>query len=188
MIEQLTRSPGGSVPSSGAAFTPAPTPAPVPSSSSGAAFGSASAPSSGAGFGSAPSSDAGFVPAPSAEPVVAVIGQQSRVAALPQHLPSGWRVRVHATLDDVLPGEIVLLSGAKADDVRTARAVLPRASRVVVLIDEWAQAELVAAVLTAGADVCVRGGHPAILAGHLVACRRRQLSERWANLDLAHTA
>lgn len=125
------------------------------------------------------------VPAPAADPVVAVLGQQSRVGALPQYLPSGWTVRPLTALDDARPGEIVLLSGARADDVRLARAVLPRASRVVVLIDEWAPAELVAGVLTAGADVCVRGGHPAILAGHLVACRRRQLSERWANLDLS---
>ncbi|GAA2705248.1 hypothetical protein [Actinoplanes palleronii] len=128
------------------------------------------------------------VPAPAADPVVAVLGHQSRVAGLPQHLPSGWTLRHLTDVDDARPGELVLLSGAKGDDVRRARAVLPRATRIVVLIDEWAPAELVAGVLTAGADVCVRGGHPAILAGHLVACRRRQLSERWAALDLAHTA
>ncbi|WP_436519863.1 hypothetical protein [Actinoplanes sp. HUAS TT8] len=127
-------------------------------------------------------------PAPAADPVVAVLGQQSRIVALPQYLPSGWTVRPIAELDDVRPGEIVLLSGARVKDVEAARSTLPRVSRIVVLIDEWAQAELVAGVLTAGADVCVRGGHPAILAGHLVACRRRQLSERWAGLDLAHTA
>ncbi|BCY07918.1 hypothetical protein [Actinoplanes sp. L3-i22] len=127
-------------------------------------------------------------PASAADPVVAILGQQSRVGALAQYLPSGWTMRAPSSIDDVRPGEIVLLSGARSEDVSRARAVLPRASRVVVLIDEWAPAELVAGVLTAGADVCVRGGHPAILAGHLVACRRRQLSERWANLDLAHTA
>jgi hypothetical protein len=128
------------------------------------------------------------VPEPAADPVVAVLGQQSRVGALPQHLPSGWRLRQLTGLDDARPGELILLSGAGAEEVRRARSVLPRASRIVALIDEWAPAELVAGVLTAGADVCVRGGHPAILAGHLVACRRRQLAERWANLDLAHTA
>ncbi|WIM99129.1 hypothetical protein ACTOB_002768 [Actinoplanes oblitus] len=126
-------------------------------------------------------------PAPAADPVVAVLGQQSRVAALPPHLPSGWQMRQLGSIDDARPGELVLLSGARAEDVRLARAVLPRASRVVALIDEWAPAELVAGVLTAGADVCVRGGHPAILAGHLVACRR-QLAERWANMDLPHPA
>ncbi|GIF15569.1 hypothetical protein FHX34_1021458 [Actinoplanes teichomyceticus] len=124
------------------------------------------------------------IPGPAAGPVVAVFGQRSRVGALPQHLPSGWSMRPLTELADVRPGELVLFNGASAEDVRQARAVLPRASRIVVLTDEWAPAELVAAVLTAGADVCVRGGHPAILAGHLVACRRRQLSERWAALDL----
>ena len=40
-------------------------------------------------------------------------------------------------------------------------------------------------MLTAGADVCVRGGQLAILAGHLVACRRRQLADRWSDLQAA---
>ncbi|AEV83837.1 hypothetical protein ACWT_2604 [Actinoplanes sp. SE50] len=127
-------------------------------------------------------------PAPAADPVVAVLGQRSRVGALPQHLPSGWSVRALTVLDDARPGEIILLSGARVEDVRQARVTLPRASRIVVLIDEWAPAALVAGILTAGADVCVRGGHPAILAGHLVACRRRQLAERWATLDPARTS
>ncbi len=38
-------------------------------------------------------------------------------------------------------------------------------------------------VLIAGADVCVRGGRPAILAGHLVAAHRRRLADRWSRLD-----
>jgi hypothetical protein len=38
-------------------------------------------------------------------------------------------------------------------------------------------------VLTAGADACVRGGQPAILASHLVACRRRQLAGRWETIN-----
>ncbi|BCJ46710.1 hypothetical protein GCM10010168_37680 [Actinoplanes ianthinogenes] len=126
-------------------------------------------------------------PAPAADPVVAVLGQRSRVGGLSQHLPSGWQIRQPASLDDVRPGELVLLSGAGTEDARLARAALPRSTRVVALIDEGAPAELVAGVLTAGADVCVRGGHPAILAGHLVACRRRQLAERWAGRDLSQT-
>jgi hypothetical protein len=123
--------------------------------------------------------------APTAQPTVAVLGQSSRVAALPQHLPHGWRMRMADSLDSVRPGELVVLSGATVHDVRLARAVLPQATRLIALIDDWAAAELVSGVLTAGADVCVRGGHPGILAGHLVACRRRQLSERWAALDLS---
>jgi hypothetical protein len=123
--------------------------------------------------------------APAAQPTVAVLGQPSRVAALPQHLPHGWRMRMADGLDTVRPGELVVLSGATVHDVRLARAVLPQATRLIALIDDWAAAELVSGVLTAGADVCVRGGHPGILAGHLVACRRRQLSDRWAALDLS---
>ena len=58
--------------------------------------------------------------------------------------------------------------------------MLPRRTRIVALVDPDAPAELVAGVLTAGADACVRGGQAAILASHLVACRRRQLAERWS--------
>ncbi len=115
-----------------------------------------------------------------AGPVVAVLGQRSRIAGLPRHLPSGWHLRLVTVLDDIRPGELVVLSGATVPDVRRARSVLPPDTRVVALIDDWAPAELVSGVLTAGADVCVRGGHPGILAGHLVACRRRQFApDNW---------
>ncbi len=60
--------------------------------------------------------------------------------------------------------EIVLFCGAAVAVVLRARAALPVRTRIVVLLDDDARAELVAAVLTAGADVCVRGGMPAILA------------------------
>ncbi|GAA1620570.1 hypothetical protein [Actinoplanes couchii] len=114
------------------------------------------------------------------EPVVAVLGQRSRVAGLPPYLPGGWHMRLATGLDDIEWGELVVLSGATVHDVRVARSVLPPDTRIVALIDDWAQAELVSGVLTAGADVCVRGGHPGILAGHLVACHRRQRVERWS--------
>jgi hypothetical protein len=116
-------------------------------------------------------------------PVVAVLGHPGRVAGLAQHLPGGWSVRQAAGLDDIVPEEIVLLAGTSVREVATARAVLPARTRVVALVDDEAPAETVAGVLTAGADVCVRGGQPAILASHLVACRRRQLADRWARLD-----
>ena len=61
--------------------------------------------------------------------------------------------------------------------------LLPHRTQLVALVDDAAPAEMVAAVLTAGADACVRGGQPAILASHLVACRRRQLAGRWAQLN-----
>jgi hypothetical protein len=116
-------------------------------------------------------------------PVIAVFGHPGRVAGLPAHLPTGWTLRRPHDLDDVEPDEIVLFAGATVADVTLARAVLPRRTRVVALVDMDAPAETVAGVLTAGADVCVRGGHPAILASHLVACRRRALADRWAHLS-----
>ena len=118
-------------------------------------------------------------------PVVAVLGHPGRIAALPAHLPPGWVLRRPRDIDDVHPDDIVLLNRATVEDVTTARRVLPRRTRVVALVDETAPAELVAGVLTAGADVCVRGGRPAILAGHLVACRRRQLADRWEAIQKA---
>jgi hypothetical protein len=123
-----------------------------------------------------------------AAPVVAVLGRPEWVATLPAHLPPGWRLRPVAGPGDVRPGEIALLTDASEADVAAARRALPRRTRVVALLLDDAPAESVAGVLTAGADVCVRGGQPAILAGHLVACRRRQLAERWAGLQTAATA
>jgi hypothetical protein len=121
----------------------------------------------------------------SQSPVVAVLGHPGRLAALPSHLPAGWTMRCARDLDDVKPDDIVLVSGATPAGVTTARTALPRRTRIVALVDEAAPAELVAGVLTAGADMCVRGGQPAILASHLVACRRRQLADRWAGLQNA---
>ncbi|HET6529935.1 MAG TPA: hypothetical protein VFH03_04865 [Actinoplanes sp.] len=120
-------------------------------------------------------------------PVVAVLGRPERIAGLPEHLPAGWSLRAARDLDDVRPGELVMVTHATTQDVVAARAMLPRRARIVAVVDERAPAELVTGVLTAGADVCVRGGHPAILAGHLVACRRRQLAERWAALSATAT-
>ncbi|WP_306207887.1 hypothetical protein [Actinoplanes sp. RD1] len=120
---------------------------------------------------------------PRPAPVVVVLGYTGRTAGLASHLPGGWSVRAATSFDEVRPDEIVLISGAREWDLVSARAVLPRRTAVVALVDDDAPAELVAAVLTAGADACVRGGQPAILAGHLVACRRRQLADRWMNLE-----
>ena len=119
----------------------------------------------------------------SLHPVVAVLGHPGRVATLARYLPAGWVLRRPRDLDDVDDQDIVLFSHATVGDVTAARRVLPRRTRVVALVDDTAPADLVAEVLTAGADVCVRGGQPAILAGHLVACRRRQLADRWARLQ-----
>jgi hypothetical protein len=141
--------------------------------------------------GSATATDPPLNPATtqSMRPVVAVLGHPGRVAALAAHLPTGWTIRRARDLDDVHPDEIVLFSTASVADVSNGRRILPRRTRIVALVDPEAPAELVAGVLTAGADVCVRGGQPAILASHLVACRRRQLADRWSSLqDAAATA
>jgi len=116
-------------------------------------------------------------------PVVAVLGPATRVTGLAPHLPAGWSVRAAADLDEVHPDELVLFVGQAVRDVALARRLLPHRTQLVALVDDAAPAETVAAVLTAGADACVRGGQPAILASHLVACRRRQLAGRWAELN-----
>jgi hypothetical protein len=121
----------------------------------------------------------GFGPA-GHRPVVSVFGHPGRVAELAGHLPAGWSMRRPRGLDDVHFDDIVLIGGAVERDIDAARAVLPRHTALVAVVDEFASAAEVAAVLTAGADVCVRAGRPAILASHLVACRRRQVTDRWA--------
>lgn len=121
----------------------------------------------------------------SLSPVVTVLGQAGRVAGLGAELPAGWTVRVADGIEDLRPGEIVLITNGTERDVLAVRDAMPRRATVVTLVDEYAPADLVAAVLTAGADVCVRGGQLAILAGHLVACRRRQLADRWSTLQAA---
>ena len=130
-----------------------------------------------------PINPAGLPVARAPQPTVALLGQPGRVAGLDRHLPAGWSLRAAAGLDDLWPGEIVLVAGAVVRDVTTARTVLPARTTIVAVVDEEAPAELVAGVLTAGADVCVRGGQPAVLAGHLVACRRREVAGRWRRLD-----
>lgn len=121
----------------------------------------------------------------SMSPVIAVLGHPGRVAGLAGHLPAGWTLRTARDLDDVHADEIVLFTHAREQDILAARALLPGRTAVVALVVSEAPADLVAGMLTAGADVCVRGGLPAILASHLVACRRRQLADRWARLSAA---
>jgi hypothetical protein len=120
--------------------------------------------------------------------VVSIVGNVGRVAGLAAFLPSGWAVRRSYDLDDIAPDDLVLISGATRAGVEAARAALPRRTRIVALLDGAAPAETVAVVLTAGADACVRGDQPAILAGHLVACRRRQTAERWSTHPVAREA
>ena len=116
-------------------------------------------------------------------PVVAVLGSAGRVHGLAQHLPAGWSVRFAGDIDDVSPDELLLFAGAAVRDIALARRLLPGRTQMIALVDDAAPAEIVAAVLTAGADACVRGGQPAILASHLVACRRRLMAGRWAQVN-----
>jgi hypothetical protein len=116
-------------------------------------------------------------------PVVAVLGLPGRVSGLAQHLPPHWSVRFAGDIDDVAADELVLFAGAVVRDITLARRLLPSRTQIIALVDDAAPAEIVAGVLTAGADACVRGGQPAILASHLVACRRRQTAGRWAHVD-----
>jgi hypothetical protein len=92
-------------------------------------------------------------------------------------------VRFAGDVDDIGPDELVLFSGAVVREITLARRLLPSRTQIIALVDDAAPAEVVAGVLTAGADACVRGGQPAILASHLVACRRRQMAGRWAQLN-----
>ena len=130
-----------------------------------------------------PINPAGLPTASAPLPVVAVLGRPGRVAGLARHLPPGWSMRHVAGLDDLRPDEIVLLAGASPRDVETARRALPPRTMIVAVVDEDSPGNSVAGVLTAGADACVRGGQPAILAGHLLACRRRDRADRWSRLD-----
>ncbi|WP_250008464.1 hypothetical protein [Actinoplanes sp. M2I2] len=130
-----------------------------------------------------PINPASLPAAPGPLPAVAYLGHPGRVAGLPQHLPPGWSLRRATGLDDLRPDELVLITAATPGDVARARRTLPPATLIVALVDEEAPAERVAGVLTAGADACVRGAQPEILAGHLVACRRRDRAGRWARLN-----
>ena len=81
-----------------------------------------------------------------APPVVAVLSRPGRVTGLPAHLPAGWTVRIARDLDDVRPNEIMLFGDADVAAIHNARAVLPRRTRIVALVDPDAPAERVAGV------------------------------------------
>jgi hypothetical protein len=105
-------------------------------------------------------------------PVVRVLGG-APVDRLARSLPASWEVRSRPNLDRLADGELVLLLRPPVRMIDAVRRQLPVRGCLVVVIDVDAPAEMVAAVLQAGADVCVRDGSPAILAGHLLAAHRR---------------
>jgi hypothetical protein len=107
---------------------------------------------------------------------VRVIGDSLMVAGLPRHLPGSWAVGPASAVAAVGPEDLVLLVFPTAAEVAAAHQILGGGARLVVLIEANATAERVAEVLEAGADTCVRAGSTAVLAGHLVACRRRTVT------------
>jgi hypothetical protein len=95
------------------------------------------------------------------------------VAGLVRHLPNSWTVTPAAGVAATGPDDLALLVYPTATEVAAAHRTLGGGTRLVVLIEATANADRVAEVLEAGADTCVRAGSTPVLAGHLVACRRR---------------
>lgn len=95
------------------------------------------------------------------------------VAGLVRHLPRSWTVTPAAGVAAAGPEDLALLVYPTAAEVVAAHRALGGGTRLVVLIESTATADRVAEVLEAGADTCVRAGSTPVLAGHLVACRRR---------------
>ncbi|MFE9205580.1 hypothetical protein [Micromonospora sp. NPDC007230] len=106
-------------------------------------------------------------------PTVAVLGDPTLVTGLARQLPTAWRVLPTPSIDCVQPGDLVLLICPHVDTVGPTHRRLPAGCTLAVLVDHDAAASAIADILQAGADVCVRAGSTAILAGHLVACHRR---------------
>lgn len=104
---------------------------------------------------------------------VRVVGDALAVAGLVRHLPDSWTVSPAASVAAAGPDDLALLVYPTAGEVAAAHRALGGGARLVALIEPTATAERVAEVLEAGADTCVRAGSAAVLAGHLIACRRR---------------
>ncbi|GAA1037191.1 hypothetical protein GCM10009557_50010 [Virgisporangium ochraceum] len=104
---------------------------------------------------------------------VRVVGDALAVAGLTRHLPDSWTVSPAASVAAAGPDDLALLVYPAAAEVAAAHRTLGGGARLVVLIEPTATDEQVAEVLEAGPDTCVRAGSAAVLAGHLIACRRR---------------
>jgi hypothetical protein len=108
--------------------------------------------------------------------VVHVQGHRLSAEALTRALPSGW-VAVQpqaepAGRDGLTVPDLVVLANPSAGAVRTARSEQPTV-RLLAVVREDADVGSVVAILDAGADACVRGEHPAMVAAHLLALHRR---------------
>lgn len=102
-----------------------------------------------------------------------VFGDMTRVAGLSLYVPATWCTRPGQDISDVKSDDLVLLVRPTINEVAAMDRQLAHRPQLVVLLDEESPAATIAAVLGAGADVCVRASSTAVLAGHLVACRRR---------------
>ena len=109
------------------------------------------------------------------------------VAGLVRHLPSSWTVGPAAGVAAAGPDDLALLVYPSAAEVAAAHRILGGGARLVVLIEATAPADRVAEVLEAGADTCVRAGSTPVLAGHLVACRRRTAGREPMTVRLRNT-
>ena len=111
--------------------------------------------------------------ASAADAVVWVLGDMTRVAGVQLHLPASWSLRPGQDITGAKDDELVVLVSPMLEEVATMDRHLPRRPQLIVLLDESSPAATVAAVLEAGADMCVSANSSAILASHLMACRRR---------------
>ncbi|MEO3748867.1 hypothetical protein [Plantactinospora sp. B5E13] len=102
-----------------------------------------------------------------------VFGDITRVAGLSLHLPATWSIRPSQDITNIKSGDLVLLVHPTINEVVAMDRQLAHRPQLVVLLDESSPAATIAAVLGAGADVCVRASATAVLASHLLACRRR---------------
>jgi hypothetical protein len=111
--------------------------------------------------------------APHTTTTVTLIGCEHLAAALASHLPSWCHVDTVDRLDEAGAADILVVGAATPVAVATAAGWHPSAI-VVGLIDTAAPVSAVVGVLGAGADMCVRGREPAVLAGHLLVSLRRR--------------
>jgi hypothetical protein len=117
-------------------------------------------------------------PAPDPEAVlVEVVGSRSTARLLSAACPPGWRVAAtdapthHPCVDYVV---LVAPTAARVQEV----AARCRGAEFAVLLDRHAPAAEIVEALDAGATACLRDAPAELVAGHLVACRRRRAGPR----------
>jgi DNA-binding response OmpR family regulator len=108
---------------------------------------------------------------------VLIVGRTTLLPDLAAHLPRDWRIQ-RAELTVGARADIVLL--VEPDPAQISRVALdaPEAA-VIAVLSPFSDQDEVVRVLEAGADACVRTQNAAIVAAHVEACRRRQLTTPW---------